>query len=134
MFHSRRFGGKALFSLINQQVEKDNSVSFTGKIAGINIDSLFKTFNNFDLTIIGYENISGKVNADIDLKGVFEGDNLLNNKLNCVATVDIANGCIINYEPLKKLSGFINLKDLERINFKTTKKHNPNQKWRNCDS
>lgn len=115
------FGGKAIFSLTNQQVEKENTLSLTGKIAGINIDSLFKTFNNFDLTIIDYKNISGKVSADIDLKGVYEEDNLLNNKLSCVASIDIADGCIKNYEPLKKLSGFVNLKELERINFKQLK-------------
>jgi len=115
------FGGKAFFNLDNRLVDKDNTISISGKVRSIYVDSLFKAFNNFDLTLINHENLSGKLDAELELKGVYINDKLLNNKLYCLATLEITDGCLKKYEPLKKLSGFINLKELERINFKRLK-------------
>ncbi|SDB86924.1 AsmA-like C-terminal region-containing protein [Williamwhitmania taraxaci] len=114
-------GGKTLFNLENQLINNENTVSFNGKVYGIYVDSLFHTFNNFDQTFISSQHLSGRIDGDINLKGVLENGKLLNNKLFCLSTIEITDGCLKNYEPLKKLSGFINLKELETIRFRKLK-------------
>ena len=115
------FGGKAAFNLDNRLINNENTITISGKAHNIYVDSLFKSFHNFDQKFIGSENLSGKINADIEMKGVYENEKLLNNKLFCITTLEINDGSLKNYEPLKKLSGFINIKELERINFKRLK-------------
>jgi len=114
-------GGKASFNLENRLVNNDNTINFNGTVHGIFVDSLFKAFGNFDQTFIGYEHLSGKISADIKLRGVYENGKLLNSKLYCLSNLEITEGSLRNYEPLKKLSGFVNLKELEKINFKRLK-------------
>lgn len=115
------FGGKANFNLENRLEKIGNTLNLSGKVQAIYVDSLFRAFNNFDLTVISHENLSGKIDADIVLKGIYENGSLMNKKLYCLTTLEITDGCLKNYQPLKKLSGFINLKELERINFKRLK-------------
>ena len=114
-------GGKAFFNLDNRLINNNNTITFSGKTYGIYVDSLFLTFNNFDQTFIGYEHLSGRIDADVNMKGVYENGQLLNSKLFCLTTLEITEGCLKNYEPLKKLSGFVNMKELEKINFKRLK-------------
>jgi len=79
---------------------------------------LFYSFNSFGQTFLPEKNIKGDISGDIffsaslsekldiDKKSIIAESNIL-----------IQNGALINYEPLKRLSRFIDVKELEQITF-----------------
>ena len=113
------FGGKMQFGLKNQITHQGNTISIAGKIERMDIDSLFKSFNNFHQSFITGDNLSGKITVDFQLVGNIQDGNLLNDSLRCISNLFVENGVLKHYEPLKRLSRFINMKELETIKFQT---------------
>jgi hypothetical protein len=86
----------------------------------VNITELFSTFDNFGQSVIDSGNIKGKIS------GVTNFSSEWNNSLSIIPStiiVDgafkIENGELIEYEPLKGLSRFINVEELKHIYFST---------------
>ena len=111
------FGGQINFSLKNRLKAQTTPISIEGNIEQVDIDSLFNAFNNFDQKFITAENISGKITLDFKLLGEMQKGTLLNDSLHCIANLAIENGVLKHFEPLKRLSKFISLKELETIKF-----------------
>ena len=111
------FGGQINFSLVNRLKAKTTPISIEGNIEKVDIDSLFNAFNNFNQKFITSENISGKITLDFHLLGEMQKGTLLNDSLHCITNLAIENGVLKHFEPLKKLSKFISLKELETIKF-----------------
>ena len=92
------------------------------KLDGIHIDSAMYLFENFGQKFITDKNLGGQVMTDIKFKG----------KLTPKLDIDLAsvsadinlmikNGELVNFEPLKKLSKFIDEKELADIHFSELK-------------
>ena len=111
------FGGQINFSLKNRLKAKTTPISIEGNIERVDIDSLFNAFNNFNQKFITAENISGKITLDFQLLGEMQKGSLLNDSLHCITNLTIENGILKHFEPLKRLSKFISLKELETIKF-----------------
>lgn len=87
-------------------------------VSNINVNEAFRSFNNFGQQFIVAENLSGSLSGSISL--LMPMDSMLIPKVKSV-TADgkytLVNGALINFEPVKQLSSFIELSELENIHF-----------------
>lgn len=85
---------------------------------GISMHSVFTSFSNFGQEAITAENLqgkaSGKANFTANMSKALEIDP---RSIKLIANVEIADGHLKNYEPLKALSRFAELKELEDVAF-----------------
>ncbi len=87
-------------------------------LTSIDINETFKTFNNFGQTFIKAENLAGSLSGSLSI--LLPMDSLLKPDVKSVTAEGkyiITNGGLINFEPVKKLSDFIELSELENIHF-----------------
>jgi hypothetical protein len=91
-------------------------------LSSINITQLFKQFNNFEQSEITDKHLSGTLSGKIIAKVILDKQfEPILPKLYAKADIIIENGALINYEPLRQLSKFVNIKELEKVRFKTLK-------------
>jgi len=91
-------------------------------IEKININKMFVQFENFGQNTLQDKHIRGLGTANIEF--ISEMDSKLNlkmDKLYTKADIDIEKGELINFEPMKNLSSFINVSELEHIKFSNLK-------------
>lgn len=88
------------------------------KVSSIDIKQAFTAFNNFGQNFIVSENLSGLLSGSISVLLPFDPQFKPKNKeLTAEGRFNITNGALINFEPVKKLSSFIELSELESIHF-----------------
>ena len=86
----------------------------------VNIKKLFSQFNNFYQNEITYKNIKGMLDGSIIAKLILNQNyEPILPKLYAKSTITIKNGALTGYEPLKELSSFVHVEDLENVKFKT---------------
>lgn len=83
------------------------------------VSTLFKSFNNFDQSIIKSENISGLLTGSWVLKSTMENGVIQTPSVESSASLRIENGRLRDVEQLKALSRFVSLDDLADIKFET---------------
>lgn len=89
-------------------------------IESVNITKLLKQFNNFEQTEITDKHLSGQLSGTILAKIILdENYEPILPKLYAKADVIVENGALVGYEPLRELSSFVNIEDLENVQFKT---------------
>ena len=115
-------GGSTLAAIAIQKWGENHLLDINSELSNINISELFKQFNNFEQTEITDKNISGTLAGNILAKVILDKNfEPILPKLYAKASVTIEDGALINYEPLKELSSFVNIEDLENVRFKTLK-------------
>jgi hypothetical protein len=91
-------------------------------ISRVNVTKLFTAFENFSQTFITDKNIKGNVTAKIQFASVYSPElDIDMDKLYAGIDMAVENGELNNVESMKKLSRFIELKELENIRFSTFK-------------
>lgn len=86
----------------------------------VNIKKLFSQFSNFYQNEITAKNISGILNGNVVTKVILNQNyKPILPKIYAKSKITIDNGALSEYEPLKELSSFVNIKDLENVKFKT---------------
>lgn len=89
-------------------------------LKNISINELLKQFNNFEQEEITHEHLSGRLTGNILAKVILDQNyEPVLSKLYAKANVTITDGQLKNYEPMKELSSFVEIKDLEDVKFKT---------------
>lgn len=114
--------GNTIASITIRKWGENHLLDISTDINQINISKLFKQFNNFEQTEITDKHLSGTLSGSIMAKVILD-QNLepIMPKLYAKANVTIENGALVGYEPLKELSSFVNIGDLENVKFKTLK-------------
>ena len=90
--------------------------SFT--VTGVDVNKAFTAFNNFGQGFLIARNIAGSLSGNISL--VLPVDSLMNPIMKSLAAEGkfiITDGALINFDPVKALSKFIELSELENIKF-----------------
>ena len=98
----------------NKSVIARTNVSVTD----INVNNAFSTFNNFGQNFLKAENIAGRLSGSLSL--LLPMDSVLNPQIKATTAegkFTLINGALINFEPVKQLSNFIEVSELENINF-----------------
>ena len=84
----------------------------------VDINKSFKTFNNFGQDFIKADNLKGRLTGSTSF--LIPLDSLMNPLYKSVSAegdFHVTNGALINFEPVKHLSSFIELSELENISF-----------------
>jgi AsmA-like C-terminal region len=84
----------------------------------INIKMLFTIFNDFEQKEIISKNIKGQLNGNANYKLLWKNNTFSNNDFQGVIDFDILNGELNGFQPIYKLSKFIELSELNNIKFK----------------
>lgn len=105
------------FSINNQS---SNTLSLAGylNLNKVDIHQLFKACENFNQSVIGHQNLHGRVTGKIQLSG--DWSESLEPRLSSIksnASISITSGELINYEPLLALSEYISEDALKHIRF-----------------
>jgi hypothetical protein len=101
-----------------QNKDKSLMVKGTYDVKDIDVNKAFITFHNFGQTFLKAENIRGSLSGSLSL--LFPMDSLLNfhiKYLTAEGKYHLVNGALINFDPVKQLSTFIEITELENIKF-----------------
>ncbi len=116
-FQNGSISGNALISQ-----NKNHLVSITCNSVSqqINIQELFTAFNNFAQKFIVDKNLRGKLNSTIGFYAQWDSTlRFLPKTLKANGKLEITDGELVQFEPMMKLSKYINLDELRIIQFKT---------------
>jgi hypothetical protein len=90
--------------------------SFT--VTGVDVNEAFTSFHNFGQEFLKSENLAGSLSGNITL--VLPVDSLLNPDIRSIVAEGkyvLTDGALIDFDPVKALSSFIELSELENIKF-----------------
>lgn len=103
-------------------VAQNSNKSFVARgsfvVTNIDVNKAFTSFHNFGQSFLKAENIKGTLSGSLSL--LFPLDSLLNfhiNTLTAEGKYYLVSGALINFDPVKQLSSFIELSELENISF-----------------
>jgi len=106
----------------NGIVVQNRNKSFIGRgsfsVSGVDVNEAFATFHNFGQNFLRAENLAGSLSGSITL--LLPADSLLNPDVRSITAegkYSITDGSLINFDPVKALSKFISLSELENIKF-----------------
>ncbi len=121
---------KIKFSALDGQVEASGSidgsadnifnVSSNAVISNVDISKMFFQFENFGQKLLQEKNLKGIGSATLKFSAQYDNKLKVNDKsIACNTNIIIENGELINFEPMKQLSTFIKVPDLQHIKFST---------------
>ena len=87
-------------------------------VTNIDVNKAFTTFHNFGQSFLKAENIKGTLSGSLLL--LLPMDSVLNYNIKTLTAegkYHLVNGALINFDPVKQLSSFIELSELENISF-----------------
>ena len=87
-------------------------------VTKIDVNKAFTTFNNFAQEFLKAENIKGTLSGSLSI--LLPMDSMLNPLISSVTAegrYNLVKGALINFDPVKHLSSFIELSELENISF-----------------
>jgi hypothetical protein len=120
----KSFNMKSLDGIIsgNGFVIQNSSKAYIARgnidVSRIDVYKAFKTFHNFGQDFLKAENIKGMLSGSFSI--LLPMDSLLNPQVKSVTAEGkylLINGALINFDPVKHLSSFIELSELENISF-----------------
>lgn len=120
----KSFNMKALKGTIsgNGFILQNNNKSVLSKgifnVTKVDVNKTFIAFRNFGQNFLKAENIAGSLSGSFSL--LLPLDSLLNPQIGSLSAEGkyiLASGALINFEPVKQLSRFIELSELENIHF-----------------
>jgi hypothetical protein len=107
--------GNVILSKTNQ---KYKVVSAQINYSALDVKRLFEECNNFNQKEITASNLSGKLSGGLQLNARMDDKNeVVLSSLTAIADMKISQGAIVNYDPLKKLSRFADVEDLNNLRF-----------------
>jgi hypothetical protein len=107
-------GSATMVRRTNGSYSSNSSLSFNN----IDITDAFTSFNNFRQSFILATNLRGSLSGRYTMR--MDIDTMLNpviSSINSEGRFSIVNGELINFEPVKKMSKFIEISELENIKF-----------------
>jgi hypothetical protein len=106
----------------NGLVVQNRDKSFIGRgsftVSGVDVNDAFMSFHNFGQEFLKAENIAGSLSGIITL--ILPVDSLLNPDIRSIIAEGkyvLTDGALIDFDPVKALSSFIELSELENIKF-----------------
>ena len=95
-------------------------ITCDSKLNKLNISKLFNQLEDFHQSMITSDNLKGIVTADVQFASVWKSDLTVDaNKIYVRSNMTIDKGELLHYEPMKNLSRFVELSELNDIKFST---------------
>lgn len=96
------------------------AITLQAEISHINIQELFRQMNNFGQSTLQDKNLRGSASASIEMSGIWSNALIADESaLQARCQLLIEKGGLKDFEPLKALSRFVEVKDLNDIRFST---------------
>jgi hypothetical protein len=116
-------GGDMSFTgIVDAKNNKAIDVVSTFRLNGINVDSIFYVFENFDQNFIVDKHLKGKAYADVSLEFTLNQNlRLYQETLVSDISTSIKGGELNNFEPMKKLNKYLNDEGLSKVRFSELK-------------
>jgi len=109
-------------ALISGSAKKMFSITCNAQPQKINIQQLFTAFNNFTQHFIVDKNMKGLLNGTVSLFAQWDSTlKLIPGSMKAKGDFEITNGELLQFEPMLKLSKYIDVDELTHIRFKTLK-------------
>lgn len=109
-------------ALITANANKILTITCNSTPYKINIQQLFTAFNNFTQHFIVDKNIRGLLSGSVSFVAQWDSTlRFMPGNLKAQADFTIANGELIQFEPMLRLSKYIDVEELRHIRFKTLK-------------
>jgi hypothetical protein len=103
---------------VSQNKDKSFVLRWNFLVKNIDVNRAFSTFHNFGQSFLKSENIRGALSGSLSL--LMPLDSLLNfniKTLTAEGKYHLVNGALIDFDPVKQLSDFIEISELENITF-----------------
>jgi len=98
------------------------SITCNSRPQMINIQQLFTAFNNFTQHFIVDKNVKGQLSGTVSFFAQWDSTlKFIPKSLKAQADIEITNGELVQFEPMLRLSKYINVDELRHIRFKTLK-------------
>ena len=116
-------GGDMTFTgIVDAKNNKAIDVVSSFRLDGINIDSVFYVFENFDQNFIMDKHLKGQAYADVSLEFTLDQNlRLFQETLTSDISTSIRGGELNNFEPMKKLNKYLNDEGLSKLRFSDIK-------------
>lgn len=109
-------------ALITENISDGFSVTCNAKTSYIDIHELFKAFNNFAQHFIVEENVRGRLDGTVMFSAEWDSTfRLMPGTIKALADIEIQNGELVEFEPMMKLSRYIDADELMSVRFSTLK-------------
>ncbi|MBN1143685.1 MAG: hypothetical protein JXA72_04655 [Bacteroidales bacterium] len=109
-------------AFIQGRADKTFYVTCNAQPRKINIQQLFAAFNNFTQRFIVEKNIKGQLTGTIGFSGIWDSTlHVIPKSIQAKGDLVITNGELVQFEPMMKLSKYIDVDELKHIRFKTLK-------------
>ena len=92
------------------------------KVSNIDVNNAFKTFHNFGQDFLKAENLAGSLSGSFSI--LLPLDSMLIPRMELLTAEGkylLLNGALINFDPVKQLSAYVELSELENIHFQELK-------------
>ncbi len=121
-FRLKAFGGSMTTSAVYDMRNRESTtIMFKNSIEKMDLHKILVEADNFGQQEFTQDNISGILTSDVDGRIIIQGDSVLYDKIIVRGDFKLENGGIYNYEPIRELGAFTNLRELDNIVFKTMK-------------
>ena len=107
-------------AILEQQQDKHFFVKSMSRISSVNITEVFSSFNNFGQEFISDRQLKGSLSGMVNFSASLNADMSIK-KESILADCDvlIIDGELYDFEPMMKLSRFIDVEELENVRFST---------------
>ncbi len=103
---------------VNNKLSSVVEISCDANLSGIYIDSVFYVFHNFDQTWLVDKNLRGQLNSDVSTYILLDNHlRFYSNDFSATIGASIKNGELLNFEPMQKLSRFVEEESLAHLKF-----------------
>jgi len=111
-------GRMSISGSVNASKENHIEVFTSTKLQRIDIDQLFYVFEEFGQNFLTSRHLKGQIDASLNTYMVFDSRlRMAGEKLISDISISIKNGELNDFEPIKKLSKYVEEKSLERMRF-----------------
>jgi uncharacterized protein involved in outer membrane biogenesis len=112
-------GGKMTLSgNVNAKKGNEIRINTQANFKGLNIDSIFYTFENFQQDFLTDRHLKGKINAEVKAFILLdEGLNFQSDAFTATIDAKVENGELNDFEPMLSLSDYVREDELKRLNF-----------------
>ncbi len=112
-------GGKMTLSgEVNAKKRNEIIINTRANFDGMNVDSIFYTFENFQQDFLTDRHLKGKIDADVDAFILLdEGLNFQSDAFTATIDAKVENGELNDFEPMLSLSDYVREDELKHLNF-----------------
>jgi uncharacterized protein involved in outer membrane biogenesis len=99
-------------------------LALMARLNGLDVSRLFREWDNFGQDMLTHKHLRGTVTADLILDLDLDSHlKVIANSVRAETDLSISGGELIGFSPLKSLSKFIDVKELEQVRFETLSNH-----------